>query len=169
MDDHGSQVGWEQQDQVGIQRHADYGDGPDAVQGQLETSSLALPAVQPSELGLTEFPTTEAFWQALLTERVRARRVVRLRDVQLSEWFPRSPGLFLTPLASEARRYANDYIMPLDNEEKEIYLASKPSDPVVYTVEGKARNASFRSRMHTPQREGYCRRPTIFYVRFKQS
>jgi hypothetical protein len=87
----------------------------------------------------SQFATTEEFWQAVLSEKVRARRTVTLHDVLLSEWFPRSPGLYHTKGAAGAREEAQNYIMPLTEEEQSIYLRSNPSDPVVHDLYGKKR------------------------------
>ena len=119
-------------DQIGIQNYVF--ETTYAIQGHLETSSLALPAVPAAKAGIKEFSTTEGFWRALITEQVRARKVVMLRDVLLSEWFPRSPGLFLTSEAKRARAYANQFIMPQTEARRGFYLAPGPSDPVVYEV-----------------------------------
>jgi len=113
------------------------GDVAEVVDSQLATSSLMLPSDRLQEAPDSHFATTEEFWRALLTERARAHRTVTLHNVLLSEWFPRSPGLYHTPAAAWAREEAQGLLMPLTTEEESIYLSSSPSDPVVHNLNGK--------------------------------
>jgi hypothetical protein len=113
------------------------GDVEEGVDSQLATSSLALPPAHSPNARDRDFATTQEFWRAVLSEDVRACRTVKLQDVLLSEWFPRSPGLYHTEEAAWTREDARDYVMRLTDEEQQIYQSSDPSDPVVYELYGK--------------------------------
>lgn len=128
----------EMHDHPKIFQHLNDLDTAAAIESQLDTSSLVLPPVPllPRDYP-SSFSTTSEFWEALLSERVRARKRVTLHDVLLSEWFPRSPGLFHTPEAAHAREEAQYLEIDLTEEEESIYFSSNPSDPVVYNVYGK--------------------------------
>lgn len=106
----------------------------EGIESQLATSVLALSPVPLPQTADRHFRTTEEFWRDVLLERARARRTVTLHDVFLSEWFPRSPGLYYTELGRLARSRARKYIMPLTEEQRAIYESSHPPDPVVYDV-----------------------------------
>jgi len=108
-----------------------------AVDAQLATSTLLLPAEQLPLARDLDYTTTEQFWRDMLAERLRARRLVTLHGVLLFEWFPRSPGLWYTQRAEWSRRSAVGHTMHLTDEEHSLYLASNPPDPVVYDLYGK--------------------------------
>src|SRR5262249_24867846 len=93
-------------------------DAAQAIESQPDTSSLILPPAPLSREHGGHFETTAGFWQALLTERIRARRTVTLHDVLLSEWFPRSPGLYHTREAYAAREEAQSFGIELTEEEE---------------------------------------------------
>lgn len=112
-------------------------DVAESVESQLSTSSLVLPSLPSSSAQDSHFGTTQEFWSALLSERVRARTTVTLHNVLLSEWFPRSPGLYHTRVAAEARAEAGHLLMPLTEGEEAIYARSDPTDPVVHDLYGK--------------------------------
>jgi hypothetical protein len=114
------------------------GDIADGVDAQLATSTLLMPPVTLPPGSDRHFHNTANFWRALLSERVRARRTVVLHDVLLSEWFPRSPGLFHTEYAAHARRAAQGHIMQLaDEQERALYGTRLHPSPVVYDLYGK--------------------------------
>jgi hypothetical protein len=52
------------------------------------------------------FSSNEDFWNAVLREQVRTSRAVSLSGFYLSEWIPRSPGLFHTRSAAASREEA---------------------------------------------------------------
>jgi hypothetical protein len=112
-------------------------DAATGVESQLATSSLALPPVSLEKGRDIHFATTQEFWQAILSERVRARRVVSLHNVLLSEWFPRSPGLYYTEQAAWERAEAIDRDLDLTPEQESMYQGSFPPDPVIYDIYGK--------------------------------
>jgi hypothetical protein len=96
---------------AGIQFQASWNIG--AILGQ-QLGTLAylhVPQAAPSEGGRI-FVDNASIWQAVLSEHVRAEMSVKLESFLLLEWFPRSPGLFHTPAALEARRDAMAYIDP---------------------------------------------------------
>jgi hypothetical protein len=76
-------------------------------------------------------------WADVLSERIRARRTVVVRDVLLSEWFPRSPGLFHTPDAAARREEARHHLMMLTDDQRERYARSDPPGPDVFDLYGK--------------------------------
>jgi hypothetical protein len=57
------------------------------------------------------FSSNEDFWHAVLRERLRASRAVSLSGFYLSEWIPRSPGLFHTPAAARSRDIAMNMVV----------------------------------------------------------
>jgi hypothetical protein len=101
----------------GVFRDLSYQDIAEGVDGQLATSTLLLPTLPLAQAGDKEFRDTVEFWRAILSEGVRARRTVVLHDVLLSEWFPRSPGLYHTGQAAWAREHARGHVMKLTEEE----------------------------------------------------
>jgi hypothetical protein len=124
----------------GVFRHLSHRDIAEGIDGQLATSALVLPPQPAPEAGDRadkEFQSTVEFWRAILSERVRARRTVVLHEVFLSEWFPRSPGLYHTGYARAARTSAREHVMHLSEEQQALYDASRPPDPVVYDLYGK--------------------------------
>lgn len=125
------------QDSTRVFRNLADDDVAEVVESQLATSSLALPATAERTPGLWSFDSTEDFWRAALSEKLRGRRAVRLHNVLLSEWFPRSPGLWHTEGAAWARREAEARQMRLSPAEEAIYRRSNPSDPVVHDLYGK--------------------------------
>ena len=60
-----------------------------------------------------------------------------MHDVLLSEWFPRSPGLFHTPEAAIRREDATHRLMVLTNRQRERYARSNPPGPDVFDLHGK--------------------------------
>jgi hypothetical protein len=124
----------------GVFRDLSHRDIAEGIDSQLATSALVLPPQPAPEAGDRadkEFQGTVEFWRAMLSERVRARRTVVLHDVFLSEWFPRSPGLYHTEYAQAARTSARGHVMHLSEEQQALYDASRAPDPVVYDLYGK--------------------------------
>jgi hypothetical protein len=69
--------------------------------------------------------SNQEFWERLLQERnVALIRWVELRQFQIVDWFPRTPGLYHTNYAAHARQEAQEYV----TEENGIQF---------YTPEGK--------------------------------
>jgi hypothetical protein len=60
------------------------------------------------------FVTNNELWEAILWERVRAPMHVVLDSFFIFEWMPRSPGLFHTPEAVQARNQAAHNVMLVD-------------------------------------------------------
>jgi hypothetical protein len=73
---------------------------------QLRPAGLLQAPVKATKAPAWSFSSNEEFWYAVLHERVRASRVVSLNGFHLSEWIPRSPGLFHTPSAAQDRAIA---------------------------------------------------------------
>ncbi|MGH3907172.1 MAG: hypothetical protein ACRDTE_23800, partial [Pseudonocardiaceae bacterium] len=118
-------------------RHLRSQDVSVGVDAQLATGTLALPPVQRMQVADRHFSTTEDFWRAVLWEEVRALRTVVLHEVLLSEWFPRSPGLYHTEQAAWARERARLHVLPLSEERQATYQSSDPLAHVVYDLYGK--------------------------------
>ncbi len=57
------------------------------------------------------YTDNKSLWGAMLEERLRATITLKLKDFFLSEWFPRSPGLFYTPEAEGARADAMNFVL----------------------------------------------------------
>ncbi|MEV1073867.1 hypothetical protein [Micromonospora parva] len=109
----------------------------DGIETQLSTGNFVLPPVALPAGNHRNFPTTTEFWQSLLSENVRASHTVTLEDVLLSEWFPRSPGLFHTEEAERWREYADDHLMMLTAEQQAVYDATRPPNPRIFDLYGK--------------------------------
>jgi hypothetical protein len=107
------------------------------VQAQLSTGTLQLPPVPLPPGTDRHFATTGELWADVLSERIRARRTVIVHDVLLSEWFPRSPGLFHTPDAAVRREQAQHHLIVLTDEQRERYARSNPPGPDVFDLYGK--------------------------------
>lgn len=107
------------------------------VEDQLSTGTLHLPPVTLPPGSDRDFATTADLWSAVLSEEVRARRTVVLHDVLLSEWFPRSPGLYHTRDAALFRQEAQGYLMALTDEQRAYYARTSPPGPGVFDLYGK--------------------------------
>lgn len=107
------------------------------LDAQLSTSILAFSPLPLEQAADRHFATTGDFWHVVLSEGVHARRTVILHEVLLSEWFPRSPGLYLTESAAAARKEAQQHEITLSEEQQSIFKATQPLDPVVYDLCGK--------------------------------
>jgi hypothetical protein len=70
---------------------------------QLRPAGLLESPVKATKAPDWSFSSNEDFWQAVLGERVRASRIVSLSGFYLSEWLPRSPGLFHTAVGAQHR------------------------------------------------------------------
>lgn len=58
-----------------------------------------------------KFSSNEQFWEAVLfSRRGIGLRWVELIDFQVTDWFPRTPGLYFSPNAKRARREAEHYV-----------------------------------------------------------
>jgi hypothetical protein len=84
---------------------------PDFFLDQLRPSGLLQPPVEAPPAPDWSFSSNGELWDAVLGERVRTSRVVSLRGFYLSEWIPRSPGLFHTPVGAEHRSRAMSQII----------------------------------------------------------
>jgi hypothetical protein len=73
---------------------------------QLRPVGLLQNPMQATRASAWSFSSNEDFWRAVVGEQVRARRVVSLSGFYLSEWFPRSPGLFHTSAGTHNREAA---------------------------------------------------------------
>lgn len=86
----------------------------DELRKQLSVANyLAAPNGLPQEADHT-FYDNESLWDAILSERLRASVTIKLENFLLFEWFPRSPGLFHTRRAQEARHMAMNYTIPYE-------------------------------------------------------
>ncbi|MEV4347418.1 hypothetical protein AB0J83_23425 [Actinoplanes sp. NPDC049596] len=109
----------------------------DGIEAQLSTGNFVLPPVALPAGDHRHFPTTMQFWQSLLSEEARASHTVTLENVLLSEWFPRSPGLFHTEEAERWREYAAPHLLRLTTEQQAAYDATLPPNPTVFDLHGK--------------------------------
>lgn len=88
------------------------------------------------------FNSNEEAWQAILSGWVTEGREVVLNQFQVSDWFPRAPGLFYTHEAMDARHEAFSYIdpnfklAPVNEESKEKKRRTRDYT-LVFTPEGK--------------------------------
>ena len=117
----------------GLSRH----DVHRGVQAQLSLGTLQLPSAPLRAGADRHFDTTGELWAEVLAERIRARRTVVVHNVLLSEWFPRSPGLFHTPEAALRRQRAQRHLIHLTEEQRERYARSDPPGPEVFDLYGK--------------------------------
>jgi hypothetical protein len=76
---------------------------------QLGVRELMMPAEPTHVAKEISFDDTFEFWRDAYADRLRATRTVVLRNVFLSEWFPRSPGLYDSESAKRARDDAMQY------------------------------------------------------------
>lgn len=56
------------------------------------------------------FGSNEAFWQQVMRRSWMGLRWVKLENFQITDWFPRTPGLYHTGEAQEARHEAERYV-----------------------------------------------------------
>jgi hypothetical protein len=92
--------------------------------------SLANYGQEPSHLSPLPdraFDNNIALWSAVLRRELRANVTVKLERFMISEWFPRSPGLFYTDEAAFAREDAMNFIesVPLVREFADLDDASR--------------------------------------------
>jgi len=85
------------------------------LRDHLSTSTLRVPLPQPPEVGDRRFFTNNELWEALLLDRLRAPMHIVLDSFFIFEWLPRSPGLFHTSRAVEARRAAALNVMLIED------------------------------------------------------
>jgi hypothetical protein len=86
----------------------------------LRTANFALPADANRFAGIDRFyHTNEEFWGDILEtrpdRRLRPNTTIRLDGFRLTEWVPRSPGVFHTDLGRDARVEAYRWIRPDSN------------------------------------------------------
>jgi hypothetical protein len=120
-------------------------DVADGIEAQIGPANLILPpspVPTPDGTGSRNFQTNESFWDEVLSEGIHANTQVTLDNFFLSEWFPRSPGLFHTGLAWDARRIAESSTLPLSDEERRLYESTGPPNPHVYDICGKVKMLS---------------------------
>ncbi|MBQ1028922.1 hypothetical protein KBX26_02730 [Micromonospora sp. C97] len=108
-----------------------------AVNAQLETANLIKSENGPGGRPYARFSTNEEFWLAVFREQLRSGSIVRLDSFAISEWFPRSPGLFHTVHGTTNREMAQDRLYPAYSHEVE---ALREVDPTlsVFTLAGKS-------------------------------
>lgn len=101
------------------------------IGAQINTANYLLPpADMPVELDRT-YDSNAAVWQDVIDDRLRATVTLKLRNFLMSEWFPRSPGLFYTREAEDSREQAMQYRLtaPLKSELHDIDDAQSDNDP----------------------------------------
>src|SRR4051794_18945652 len=105
----------------GLFRRLARGEADEAINAQLSTASMAFPSVDnvPSVQDVT-FSRTQDLWHAVISEQLRAGTHVILRNVLLTEWLPRSPGLYGTEEARAVREDAKRRLMPLTQQEHRL-------------------------------------------------
>lgn len=87
---------------------------------QVRLVRYALPVVHgKNRQGDRTFSSNEEFWQAVgcNDNPLKPNAVVRLRDFAVTEWMPRTPGLFHTSYAADRRRWADQFRM----DEREFF------------------------------------------------
>lgn len=129
---------------VGVVSNLDLGDVEYILGSQVRTVALLAPSAVEAGAADPKTPTYRdegEFWRDVLSGRLRAGSAVILKDVSLVEWMPRSPGLYFTPQAEEARSAAAHFIERVDSRGSEIrYALSADDDKVtVYNPYGKMR------------------------------
>jgi hypothetical protein len=72
------------------------------------------PLKKKSPIGDRPFSSNEAVWRALtqVNDRLLPNTIVHLHKFAVTEWLPRTPGLYHDPHAEEQRRYAESFRMP---------------------------------------------------------
>ncbi len=77
---------------------------------QLSTINYLRPTERLQPLPDRRYTDNTSLWKDILERRLRANVVLTLEHFLLSEWFPRSPGLFHTQNAETARKAAMHFI-----------------------------------------------------------
>lgn len=114
--------------------------------------------LRPSEVnyGLPDriYNDNRSLWNDILNEGIRANIALSLKNFQLFEWFPRSPGLYYLPEAEWARKEAMYYLTTSSSEgdlweideanrissKNSAYLPStKDNSMLIFTPQGKSR------------------------------
>jgi len=108
-----------------------------AMFGQLAPAALSVPVATDSAGQTEEFAGSEEFWDYALEDRLRGLDKLTLRDVSLTEWFPRSPGLYSMADAVHHRVGARDSLIDLDAGQRQVFRESLPLDERVYDLYGK--------------------------------
>lgn len=114
---------------------------------------LRTPEVNPA-LPDRIYNDNKSLWNDILNERIRANIALTLKNFQLFEWFPRSPGLYYLPEAEWAREEAMYHLTASPSErdlweideanrinsEKNAYFPSaKDNSMLIFTPQGKSR------------------------------
>ena len=76
------------------------------IRQQLGTLAYLMPPQTVPAESYRAFADNASIWNSVIAEQVRSEMRVKLESFLLLEWFPRSPGLFHTPRALDARREA---------------------------------------------------------------
>jgi transcriptional regulator with XRE-family HTH domain len=119
-----------------VWKHLTDDDFEHAIEAQLQAANLIFANLSTTEgtAADSHFETNESFWEKVLDEQLRANATVILKDFNLFEWFPRSPGLFHTKRGQLAREDAAD---------RRILSPMRASpfspDTRVYNLQGKVR------------------------------
>src|SRR5471030_1500043 len=69
------------------------------------------------------FGSNEAFWKALREKRVLTNSVVHLQEFAVTEWLPRTPGLYHDPHAETQRHNAEAFQM---SSERFLHQTNRP-------------------------------------------
>lgn len=83
------------------------------LQANLQNTQFVEPTDQPIDLTVG---SNEAFWQPFVRQErgpLPALKWITLENFQLCDWFPRTPGVFFTELAAEARHLEQKRIVRL--------------------------------------------------------
>lgn len=91
------------------------------IVSQLETSAYNVPGKTKEKLEESTSPdqvfySNNAIWEQVKHRTVRYNSYIKLEDFCLFEWIPRSPGLYFTDKAEQARKYALNNIEKIEND-----------------------------------------------------
>lgn len=110
----------------------------EAIKAQLATASLVRRSPdRRAERNRHSYRSNEDFWADVLGGKLRGRRVVDLQEFAVTEWIPRSPGLYHTNDGRLSREEAQRCLYPLSAHEREQYNRTDPQAGDVYTTNGK--------------------------------
>jgi hypothetical protein len=123
--------------QVATFQDIEHGELMRAVSGQLAPAALAVPVDSSPEHDARDFAGSAAFWRYARADNLRGLDRVTIRGVSITEWFPRSPGLYDTAGGADSRLAAEGRVIDLDAERRKVFEESLPLEQQLYDLYGK--------------------------------
>lgn len=109
------------------------------INSQLSVANYLLPTETSSPKSSHNFYQNKNIWDAILNEEIRPGMEIRLESFYITEWFPRSPGLYFTETGRQSRDSAHHQVekMEMNQSESKYAVDADGSVVTVYNPWGK--------------------------------